>query len=166
MIKLELSGQVADYIDVEELKDSLADSIKYAIKNQVTLMVKDDKDFQETIRQEIIKTVCTIDFSQEIKDLAKNKLVEVVNNLSGWDMRYHYGLDDKLKEVTDEVVIENTCELKKQIEIAVHEFEVSRYDISSYVAKLLVESEQYKEHVLQLVSNRTDILFDRLACEN
>ena len=52
-MKIVIEGNILDYIDEDELKDN----VRYQIKNEISNMLKNDKDIKEIIIKEVVNEV-------------------------------------------------------------------------------------------------------------
>lgn len=139
MIKLEIDGDLARYIDTEELQKAAENEVRYAIKEQVSKWIRTDAKVQSEILRTVLSKVEDVKLSDEISEILRVKLIETAKGLSNYDIEYHSGMRELLNRVLDEHDPEIEGMLNKRVEQAIGDFQVDKYQFSTAATEVIKE---------------------------
>ena len=100
MIELKINGDLAQYIDTEELQMRAEEEVKYAVRDWVSKALREDDIIKKDISKYILDKATNMPFelSGELKENLLHETKDVIQNYSDWDIKYALKLDEKLNE--------------------------------------------------------------------
>lgn len=170
MIELKIDGDLARYIDTEELQRNAEYEVKSQIKNAVTQLLKSDEGVQKMLEGVVAKVIGETDISGDVKQLIQDKVFSSVESMSNWDVRYSAKIDDVFKEVAAARDDEIHGVVNQKIDDMLSIYEVEKYAIDCGIKdiiteKIMSESENIdiKEKLTMFVRNGLDRTLEQLS---
>lgn len=162
-MKIVIEGNLIDYIDENELKND----IRYQIKNEISNMLKNDKEVKEIIIKEIINEIKDIQFTDSIKIVLKERIEEIIkekylNSKNSWDIEYAIGLSDKIKSLYEESKQTFDPMLYDAIYNTIQNYEPSNYEITKIGVDLILQDEESISKLKEIFIDRLDEIIEKI----
>lgn len=162
-MKIIIEGNLVDYIDENELKSD----VRHQIKNEISNMLKNDKEVKEIIIKEIINEIKDIQFTDSIKVVLKEKIEEIIkekylNNKNSWDIEYAIGLSDKIKSLYEESKQTLDPMLYDVIYNAIRNYKPNDYEITKIGVDLILQDEESISKLKEIFIDRLDEIIEKI----
>lgn len=160
-MKINIEGNLLDYIDEEELKDA----VRNQVRNEISYILKDDKEVKQLIIKEIINSVKDIQLTTEIQEALKEKMIDVVKKeylQDNWQVKYDTRLVDKIKEIFDNNIDTFYPIMYKAIDNAVQNYKIENYEITRLGVDLISKDEESMNKIKEIFVDRLDELIEKI----
>lgn len=162
-MKIVIEGNLIDYIDENELRSD----IRCQVKNEISNMLKNDKEVKEIIIKEIINEIKDIQFTSSIKNALKEKIEQIIeekylNNNDSWNIEYAIGLSEKIKALYEES--KNTFDpmLYYAIYNTIQDYKPDDYEITKIGVDLISQDEEAINKLKQIFIDRLDEIIEKI----
>lgn len=160
-MKINIEGNLLDYIDEQELKEN----IRYQIKKEIAHILENDKDIKTTIIKEIIEEVKDIQLTTEIKNALKEKIIDIIKKeylQDKWQVKYEIGLTDKVKEIFDNNLETFNPIIYKAIDNALQDYKVENYELTRIGVDLIMKDEESINKIKEIFIDRLDEILEKI----
>lgn len=162
-MKIVIEGNLIDYIDENELKSD----IRYQIKNEISNMLKNDKEVKEIIIKEIINEIKDIQFTNAIKDALKEKIEQIIkekylDNKDSWNIEYAIELSEKLKALYSESKNIFDPMLYNAIYNTIQNYKPDNYEITKIGVDLILQDEESINKLKEIFIDRLDEIIEKI----
>lgn len=160
-MKINIEGNLLDYIDEQELKEN----IRYQIKKEIAHILENDKDIKTTIIKEIIEEVKDIQLTTEIKNALKEKIIDIIKKeylQDKWQVKYEIGLTDKVKEIFDNNSETFNPIIYKAIDNALQDYKVENYELTRIGVDLIMKDEESINKIKEIFIDRLDEILEKI----
>lgn len=160
-MKINIEGNLLDYIDEDELKDA----VRQQIRSEISYILKDDKEVKQLIIKEIINSVKDIQLTTEIQNALKEKMIDVVKKeylQDNWQVKYDTRLVDKIKEIFDNNIDTFYPIMYKAIDNAVQNYKIENYEITRLGVDLISKDEESMNKIKEIFIDRLDELIEKI----
>ena len=160
-MKINIEGNLLDYIDEQELKEN----IRYQIKKEIAHILENDKDIKTTIIKEIIEEVKDIQLTTEIKNALKEKIIDIIKKeylQDKWQVKYEIGLTDKVKEIFDNNSGTFNPIIYKAIDNALQDYKVENYELTRIGVDLIMKDEESINKIKEIFIDRLDEILEKI----
>lgn len=160
-MKINIEGNLLDYIDEDELKDA----VRQQIRSEISYILKDDKEVKQLIIKEIINSVKDIQLTTEIQNTLKEKMIDVVKKeylQDNWQVKYDTRLVDKIKEIFDNNIDTFYPIMYKAIDNAVQNYKIENYEITRLGVDLISKDEESMNKIKEIFIDRLDELIEKI----
>lgn len=167
-IDINLNGNLIEYIDEEEMKETLMDEVKLQVRDNLKKIVQENK---EEIKNELLRKIAKelIEdvhlgsmLKEELGGAIKNGIEKRYDLDNTFNLCYDLDLDSIVKNIYCENENEYNSILKQKIEDTLKTYIVSSYTISERIASLLVEDESYNKTLKEMLDTRICDLLDKI----
>jgi len=170
MIELKINGDLAQYIDTDELQRTAEYEVKNQIKEAVNKMIKSDETVKQIIKTIVEEKIATTVFDESLTKIIQDRVFEVTKALSDWDIKYKADLDGKIVSITEKNKDNINKILEQKLDSTVDIYEVQKYEINSAVrdiaTKYIMENTKavnIKETLEMFVANGIDRIMEQLS---
>lgn len=162
-MKIIIEGNLVDYIDENELKSD----VRHQIKNEISNMLKNDKEVKEIIIKEIINEIKDIQFTDSIKVVLKEKIEEIIkekylDKKNSWDIEYAIGLSDKIKSLYEESKQTFDPMLYDSIHNTIQNYKPNNYEITKIGVDLILQDEESISKLKEIFIDRLDEIIEKI----
>jgi hypothetical protein len=172
MIEIKLDGDLAKYIDTDELQRSAESEVKYQIKESVNKIIKSDEKLDKIINKIIEDKITATGFDDSLVNIIKDKLTETVSKVDDWHIGYWSKLEDRVKAIADENARDINYILEAKLIEVVRSYSVSSYAVDSIARDIMmsfimdnIEGINIKNHLENYITNNLERLLNRIAEE-
>lgn len=162
-MRIVIEGNILDYIDEDELKDN----VRYQIKNEISNMLKNDKDIKEIIIKEVVNEVKDIQFSESIKQALKDKLEQIIkedylNEENSWNIKYDTNLSKRMNQLYEDSKSIFDPMLYKAIYNTIQDYKPENYEISRLGVDLISKDEEAMNKLKEIFIERLDEIIEKI----
>lgn len=160
-MKINIEGNLLDYIDEDELRDA----VRQQIRSEISYILKDDKEIKQLIIKEIVNSVKDIQLTTEIQNALKEKMIDVVKKeylQDNWQVKYDTRLVDKIKEIFDNNIDVFYPIMYKAIDNAVQNYKIENYEITRLGVDLISKDEESMNKIKEIFIDRLDELIEKI----
>lgn len=162
-MKIVIEGNILDYIDEDELKDN----VRYQIKNEISNMLKNDKDIKEIIIKEVVNEVKDIQFSESIKQALKEKFEQIIkedylNEENSWNIKYDTNLSKRINQLYEDSKSIFDPMLYKAIYNTIQDYKPENYEISRLGVDLISKDEEAMNKLKEIFIERLDEIIEKI----
>lgn len=162
-MKIIIEGNLVDYIDENELKSD----VRHQIKNEISNMLKNDKEVKEIIIKEIINEIKDIQFTDSIKIILKERVEEIIkekylDKKNSWDIEYAIGLSDKIKSLYEESKQTFDPMLYDSIYNTIQNYKPNNYEITKIGVDLILQDEESISKLKEIFIDRLDEIIEKI----
>lgn len=162
-MKIIIEGNLVDYIDENELKSD----VRHQIKNEISNMLKNDKEVKEIIIKEIINEIKDIQFTDSIKIILKERIEEIIkekylDKKNSWDIEYAIGLSDKIKSLYEESKQTFDPMLYDSIYNTIQNYKPNNYEITKIGVDLILQDEESISKLKEIFIDRLDEIIEKI----
>ena len=162
-MKIIIEGNLVDYIDENELKSD----VRHQIKNEISNMLKNDKEVKEIIIKEIINEIKDIQFTDSIKIILKERIEEIIkekylDKKNSWDIEYAIGLSDKIKSLYEESKQTFDTMLYDSIYNTIQNYKPNNYEITKIGVDLILQDEESISKLKEIFIDRLDEIIEKI----
>lgn len=162
-MRIVIEGNILDYIDEDELKDN----VRYQIKNEISNMLKNDKDIKEIIIKEVVNEAKDIQFSESIKQALKDKLEQIIkedylNEENSWNIKYDTNLSKRMNQLYEDSKSIFDPMLYKAIYNTIQDYKPENYEISRLGVDLISKDEEAMNKLKEIFIERLDEIIEKI----
>lgn len=162
-MKIVIEGNILDYIDEDELKDN----VRYQIKNEISNMLRNDKDIKEIIIKEVVNEVKDIQFSESIKQALKDKFEQIIkeeylNEENSWNIKYDTNLSKRINQLYEDSKSIFDPMLYKAIYKTIQDYKPENYEISRLGVDLISKDEEAMNKLKEIFIERLDEIIEKI----
>jgi len=136
-IKINIDGDVKEYIDIEDLQANVNSEVKYLIMQAVKTLMRDDYRFEDMIRRTVIDKVASAVLPPKFQDMIAEKLECEIEKTNNGTVNYSWGIADKAKSILESRAEEIGGALSNKLDEAIADIKFSEYEIKDVVKDMV-----------------------------